>query len=256
MAKGKRRFHDFNWINLMTPELERAASFYASVLGWTYGDGVPRGKLILVDGLPAGALMDLAACPPGLPASIGVMIKVEDADAAVARVNALGGQAGPAFDVLENGRMAMCKDPCGGVFNVWQPLSKDGAECDSHAHGAPSWFETLTTDVDAAVRFYTELFGWQTAVEQPTPGAPYTVFKHGGVPIAGAMRFDADKMGGIPPHWATYFAVDDTDGVVRLAKEHGATICLGPLDIPKVGRFALMKSPQGVPFHVLQYVDG
>lgn len=254
MAKGKRRFHDFNWINVMTTEADRAASFFTSVLGWTYADEAPCVKVILVDGLPAGGLIDLAVCPPGLTTSIGVMIKVESAEAAVARVNALGGEAEPVFD-MPDGRMSACKDPCGGVFHVWQPLTKDGAECDSHAHGAPTWFETLTTDVDRAVRFYTELFGWQAAVEEPAPGMTYTVFKHGDVPIAGAMRFAPDKMGGIPPHWATYFAVDSADEAVRLAKQHGATICLGPQDIPKVGRFALMKSPQGVPFHVLQYTS-
>jgi hypothetical protein len=253
MAKGKRRFHDFNWINVMTPELDRAASFFKTVLGWTYAEAGPGRRQILVDGLEAGALFDLTACPPGLQPSIGVLIKVESADAMVARVNALGGHAEPAIDVAQRGRMAKCQDPNGGVFSVWQPLSKDGAECDSHAHGAPTWFETLTTDVDRAVAFYTQLFGWQALVEKPAPDMTYTVFQLGGEPIAGAMRFAPDKMGGIPPHWATYFAVNDTDDTVRIAKENGATLCVGPHDIPKVGRFALMKSPQGVPFHVLQY---
>jgi predicted enzyme related to lactoylglutathione lyase len=255
MTTGNRKFHDFCWINLMTPDLERAAAFYQRIFGWTYAEGVPGGHVILVDGLAAGALMDLAKCPPGIPPCIGVMIKVESADAAVGRVNALGGRAEPAFDVMGNGRMATCKDPNGGVFNVWQPLSKDGTACDSRAHGAPTWFETLTTDADRAVKFYTELFGWKSRAEQPAPGMTYTVLSLGEVEVAGAMRFMPDKMGNIPPHWATYFAVKNADETVRLAKELGAELCVGPHDIPKVGPFALMKSPQGVPFHVLQWAQ-
>lgn len=256
MAKGKRRYGDFCWISLMTPAFDRASSFFQKLFAWTYEEWIPGGRMVLVDDLPAGMLMDLAKCLPGATATIDVMIKVEDADAVVARVNTLGGRAEPAFDAMGNGRMAMCTDPTGADFSVWQPLSKDGVECDTEAHGAPTWFELLTDDPERAVRFYTELFGWEAVTEQPAPGMTYTLLKHGGVRIAGAMRFMPDTMGAIakiPPHWGTYFAVRNTDETVRLAEEHGAEICVAPHDIPKVGRFSLMKSPQGVPFHVIQF---
>lgn len=257
MTRGKRRYGDFCWINLMTPELESAASFFQKLFGWTYAEGIPGGRLIMVDGKAAGALMDLAKCMPGAQAEIGVMIKVEDADAMVARVNALGGRAEPAFDAMGNGRMVMCTDPTGASFDLWQPLSKEGTDCDSEAHGAPTWFELLTDDPERAVRFYAELFGWQAVADEPAPGMTYTILKHGGAAIAGAMRFLPDKMGAIakiPPHWGTYFAVRNTDDTVRQAKEQGAEICVAPHDIPGVGRFSLMKSPQGVPFHVIQFL--
>lgn len=257
MTKGKRSYGDFCWINLMTPEIDRAASFFQKLFGWTYAEGVPGGQLILVDELPAGTIMDLSQCLPGAQAVIDVMIKVEDADAAVARINTLGGRSEPAFDVMNNGRMAMCSDPTGADFSLWQPLSKDGTECDTKVHGAPTWFELVTDDPERAVRFYTELFGWQAVAQQPAPGMTYTVLSHGGTSIAGAMRSLPDKLGSLaklPPHWGTYFAVRNTDDTVRLAKDLGAEICVTPHDIPDVGRFSLMKSPQGVPFHVIQFL--
>lgn len=257
MTQGTRRYGDFCWISLMTPDPDRAASFFQKLFGWSYSEAVPGGRLIHVDGRMAGMLMDLAKCLPGAEAGIDVMIKVADAEALVARINALGGRAEPAFDVMDNGRMAMCWDPTGGHFNLWQPRAKDGAECDPGAPGAPTWFELLTDDPERAVRFYTELFGWQAVAQQPAPGMTYTIFKHGGTDIAGAMRFMPDKMGSIakiPPHWGTYFAVRNTDDTVRLAKEQGAEVCVAPHDIPEVGRFALLKSPQGVPFHVITFL--
>lgn len=253
MAIGKRKVHDFCWINLMTPEFDHAATFFQRLLGWSYADGITGGHVILVEGLSAGALMDLTCCPPGIPPVIGVMVKVENADATVARVQALGGSAEPAFDVMGNGRMASCTDPNGAIFNVWQPLSKDGAECDPLAPGAPTWFEMHTTDLERAASFYTDLFGWTAVTEEPAPGMTYTVFSLGGVPVAGAMRLRPEMLDKVPPHWGTYFTVRSADETVQRAKELDAEVCFGPHDIPNIGRFALLKSPQGVSFHVIQH---
>lgn len=255
MTTGLRRTHDFCWINLMTHDAEGARAYFASLFGWTYGEmpGVPGGELILVDGLAAGALMDLVASrmPPEIPPSIGVLIKVEDAVASSAKATALGGNGGPVFDALENGRMSMCSDPNGAVFGLWQAKKQGGFEVDSHAHGAPTWFETLTTDVGRAARFYGALFGW-TVEEQPMPGMTYTRFSLGSVPIGGAMPIPPNAAGA-PPHWGTYFAVRDVDLAARVGAERGGTLCMPPQDIPGVGRFAMLKSPQGVSFHIIQY---
>lgn len=252
MTTGSRRVHDFCWINLMTPDGEAAKAFFAGVFGWTYGEmpGVPGGSLILVEGQAAGALMDIQATgfPPGTPPVVGAMVKVADADATVARAKALGGQADAVFTVMENGRMAMITDPNGAVLGLWQPLSKDGFECDSHAHGAPSWFETLTNDAARAVAFYTELFGWSVEEQRPVPGMSYQLFKQGDVPVAGAMQ-----MKDVPPHWGVSFAANDADDVVRRAVEGGAEVCMPVQALQGVGRFALLKSPQGVSFHLIEW---
>jgi hypothetical protein len=252
MTTGKRSVHDFCFINLMTPDAAKAKAFFAELFGWTYGEmpGVPGGALIQVEGRTAGAVMDLAACPPDVPAVIGVMVGVESADATAARVAALGGRAEPAMD-FENGSMAMCFDPNGAAFGIWQARTEHGFEHDSHAHGAPSWFETLTTDAGRAVAFYAELFGWKPQVEQ-MPGGSYTVFKLGSVPIAGTMKMPS-QTAGATPHWGTYFAVKSVDETAKLGAKLGATVCMPPTDIPQVGRFALLTSPQGVPFHVITY---
>jgi hypothetical protein len=255
MTTGTRQNNDFCFINLLTLDAEKAKAFYARLFGWTYGamPGVPGGHLILVDGRTGGALMDLATShmPPGTPAEIGVLIKVADADATVAKVNALGGSAKPAFDVLENGRMAMCTDPQGAVFGIWQAKKESGIDCDSHGHGAPGWFELQTSDAPAAVRFYTQLFGWGTE-EHPMGAFTYTVFKLGDRPVAGAMPI-MPQMGDVPPNWATNFSVKDASETEHLARELGATICMPTMPIPNVGRFAFLRSPQGVPFYVLEW---
>lgn len=255
MTTGTRPTHDFCWINLMSPEGEKARAFFASLLGWTYAEmaGAPGGRVIQVAGLTAGAIMDLddASMPPGIPPGIGVMVRVDDADATVKKAGALGGTAEDAFDLGEDGRMAMLTDPCGASIAVWQPKKKLTADCDSHAHGAPTWFETLTSDPARAAAFYAELFGWRVEEESMGPGMRYTLFKLGDRPIGGAMKMPATS--DAPPHWGTYFAVDDADATAARGAELGGKVCIAPQDIPGTGRFALLMSPQGVPFHVLQY---
>lgn len=147
--------------------------------------------------------------------------------------------------------MSVCHDPNGAEFDVWEPRKMPGTDIDSRLHGAPSWFETLTSDVERAVTFYFALFGW-TPQAQPMPGFTYTAFKLGTEHVAGAMPI-LPRMEPMQPHWATYFTVDDADRAARRTVELGAQLCVPVVDIQNVGRFCGITSPQGVTFYALQY---
>lgn len=256
MAAGIRKTNDFCWINVMTPEVGRARAFFGEVLGWSFGEmpGVPGGELIRVGGRTAGALMDLGAgaFPPGTPPAIGVLLKVEDADAGVEKVRALGGAAEEPMDVLENGRMAICTDPTGAVFGLWQARAAQGIDVDSHAHGAPGWFDLVTRGADRAVAFYTALFGWTVEERSPAPHMRYRLFKLDDRPVGGAMEM-LETAEGVPPNWMVGVSVDDAHGTARRAAELGGEICMPVEEIPGVGNFGLLRSPQGVAFHIIEW---
>ena len=61
------------------------------------------------------------------------------------------------------------------------------------------------------------------------------------------------EMGTMRPHWGTYFTVTDADETAREAVELGAKLCMPVQDIPGVGRFCGITSPQGVTFYVIEY---
>jgi predicted enzyme related to lactoylglutathione lyase len=252
MATGIRRAGDFCWINIVTPEPAEAMGFFAKVLGWTFYEMPPYGHGVQAGGRDIGALFDLngSSCPPGMSPVMGVMVKVENADATVEKIRSLGGKADPVGDVADNGRMAVCHDPNGGAFDIWEPKTMPGTDADSSHPGAPSWSETLTTDVAKAREFYTSLFGWTAEVKQ-MPGMEYSVFRNGGTDIAGLMAIPHPD---IPPHWGTYFTVNDADEAARVAQENGATIFIPPMDIPEIGRFCGIISPQGVRFYAIRYL--
>lgn len=254
MAAGVRKTGDFCWINVMTPDPAGAREFFSKVLGWTYGDMGGMGDLIQVGGKTMGGMFDINAqgSPPNLRPVVAPMVRVDNADAMVEKAGSLGGSGQPAMDVTENGRMAETVDPTGARLDLWQPKKEQGAEHDPEHHGGMSWFELLTTDVEKSVDFYRKLFGWTSKVMH-MPGMDYTTLAHEGRDIAGAMKI-TPEMGGMPSNWATYFTVDDADEAANKAMALGARIFVPPTDIPTVGRFSAMASPQGVMFSVIKYL--
>lgn len=256
MTVGNRKTHDFCWINVMTPKAAEAKRFFGDLLGWSFGEmpGVPGGELIRTGTGGAGALMDLdaGALPPGTPPAIGVLIKVDDAAATVTKVESLGGRAEGPTEVMENGRMALCTDPTGAIFGLWEPKKRQGMDADSHAHGAPGWYEVMSHDATRAASFYAELFGWEVEAQETMPGKTYRRFKLGELPIGGAIQLD-ERMGDIPSHWGVYFSVDAIEQTAEKTQQLGGEVCMPITQIPGVGRFTLLRSPQQVAFHVMEW---
>jgi len=250
MPTGTRKMGEFCWINMLTPQPKEARTFFGKLLGWTYVKMPGIGHAVQVGGRNIGGLFDLASpnTPKGMRPVIGVMVKVASADAVCEQVTALGGRAKPAFDIGDQGRMAVCFDPNGAEFDVWEPKRMLGTDVDSTHHGAPSWFETLTTDVDRATKFYSDLFGWT-----PVPDPKYTTFTLGNEPVAGLMQI-TPEMGKLQPHWGTYFTVKDADESAREAVKLGTQLCVPLRDIPGLGRFCGITSPQGVRFYLIEWI--
>ncbi|HMK37488.1 MAG TPA: VOC family protein [Desulfomonilaceae bacterium] len=121
-------------------------------------------------------------------------------------------------------------------------------------HGAFSWCELMTSDVPAAIGFYTSLFGWTTE-EYPMEGMSYTVVKVAGKEAAGIMSTPPEAQG-MPPTWGIYVTVDDVDATARKAEELGGKILFPPTDIPNVGRFCVIQDPQGAVISAITYTEG
>jgi predicted enzyme related to lactoylglutathione lyase len=173
-------------------------------------------------------------------------VTVSDVDATAAQVAGAGGTVVmDAFDVMDAGRMAVIADPTGAMFNLWTPKQSIGAQL-VNEHGALSWNELMSPDVDAAAQFYQQIFGWK-ANKVGMPGMEYTEFKLGDRSIAGGMK---PPMEGMPAVWGIYFATDDTDKTAEIAKSKGATIIQEPTDIPP-GRMAVIVDPTGAAFSVM-----
>lgn len=244
-----RRPGEFCWINMLTPQPEKAREFFAALLGWTYVEIPGMGHGVRAGGRDIGGLFDLEGpnTPKGTPPLIGVMVKVENADSAAARAASLGGRSMPAFDIGPQGRMAVCFDPDGANIDVWQSTGMPGTDVDPATPGAPSWFESRTADAGRAAAFYSAWLGWAAR-----PGPGHTTFLLGPTRVAG-LATAPPRAQEPAPHWATYFTVTDVDETARRAVELGATIGAPAREVPAGGRACGITSPQGVPFFVIEY---
>jgi predicted enzyme related to lactoylglutathione lyase len=86
------------------------------------------------------------------------------------------------------------------------------------------------------------------------PGFEYTTFRLGTDPVAGMLQI-RPEMGPLRPHWGTYYTVNNADETARQAVSLGATLCVPVRDIPGVGRFCGITSPQGVMFYAITYLS-
>jgi predicted enzyme related to lactoylglutathione lyase len=120
-------------------------------------------------------------------------------------------------------------------------------------HGDLSWCELMTTDVEAAKKFYKEIADWTYHDMPMGEMGTYTVFKAGEQAVGGIMTMAEDLPPGAPPHWSVYITVKDVDEVARKAQELGGTIIMPPRDIPKTGRFCVIRDPQGAVLAFIQY---
>ena len=114
-------------------------------------------------------------------------------------------------------------------------------------HGQFVWYELTTPDVDASIKFYPRFTGWGTQRFDKD----YVMWTTGGVPIGGIFRQTSEqKAQGVPPNWLPYVETNDVDATAAKAKSLGATVIVGPDDIPGTGRFAVLQDPQGAAFAI------
>jgi uncharacterized protein len=117
--------------------------------------------------------------------------------------------------------------------------------------GAICWNELMTTDVAGAKSFYTQLLGWKT--EPFGPGMDYTILKNGDTGIGGIL---AAHKPGVPAHWLPYVLVEDVDATVAQTVKLGGTVCNAGINVPEVGRIAVLKDPQGAVFGIIKPQTG
>jgi uncharacterized protein len=113
--------------------------------------------------------------------------------------------------------------------------------------GRICWTELTTTDPKAAQAFYKATVGWGTQPWEMDPS--YVMWTARDIPVGGltALSDEAKRMG-VPPGWMMSVAVPDVDASVRQAVSLGARASVEPRDIPTMGRFAVLKDPQGATF--------
>src|ERR1700691_2335622 len=132
-----------------------------------------------------------------------------------------------------------------------QPKGSTMLKRDGYLPGVPCWVDTSQPDPEAAVAFYSGLFGWDFKDAMP-PGSGGKYFiaslRGGSVAAVGSQPEDA------PPTamWNTYVWVENADEAVAKARDAGGRVVADPFDVFDAGRMAVLTDPEGAAFCVWQ----
>jgi predicted enzyme related to lactoylglutathione lyase len=124
-------------------------------------------------------------------------------------------------------------------------------ERDGYIPGVPCWVDTSQPDPEAAVDFYSSLFGWEFENMMPpgSEGKYFTARLHGGdVAAVGSIPEAAPPMA----MWNTYVWVENADETASAVRDAGGTVVVEPFDILDAGRMAVFIDPEGAAFCVWQ----
>ena len=113
------------------------------------------------------------------------------------------------------------------------------------------WYELITTDVNAAQKFYGEVVGWKVA-DSGQPGMDYRILMAKEAGVGGMMAMPAEAVSaGMNPCWFGYINVPDVDKTIAAIVAAGGQLHWPATDIPNVGRIARVTDPQGAGFYVM-----
>ncbi|MCZ7585152.1 MAG: VOC family protein [Deltaproteobacteria bacterium] len=247
----------FVWFDLITPKADEAQAFYTELFGWSPNimempDGTKYRGMRVGEDYAGGGIVP-RELPEGVPSHWIGYLTVDDVDAATKKAVAAGAQnVVEPMSMPEIGRFSVCIDPQGAVFAPYKAAGPQGEHDLSLQPGHFCWNELYSADVEQSKSFYRDLTGWSFRSQDMGGGMVYHMAQTGETSRAGLFN----KPPEVPfPHWLPYVTVADVDGTADKAKTLGANVVHGPMDIPGVGRFAVMMDPVGAMLGFIKFAE-
>lgn len=117
---------------------------------------------------------------------------------------------------------------------------------ENYQAGVPCWVDLMTSDQDAAIAFYGELFGWQAEQSGPDMGNYAMCFKDG-QPVAGIGTIPPGAQ--YPPSWTTYLKTDDVEATAEKVTSAGGQLVSEVMDVSgsegNPGKMVIFADPAG-----------
>lgn len=266
------------WIDTSRSDPEAAVAFYTGLFGWEFENVMPPGSpgKYFIARLGGGDVAAVGLQSEGGPqaSTWRTYIWVRNADETATKVLDAGGRVvTDPFDVMDAGRMAVCSDPEGAVFCVWQPNRHKGAQVVNEP-GSLNFNGLNTRDVAGAKAFYGSVFGWEALelpggagmwrlpgygnhLEQREPGLRERMAQSGAPEgfedVVATLNPITEDQPDVSPHWSVTFAVADADATAATAARLGGEVRVAPFDAPWV-RMTVISDPQGATFTASKFV--
>jgi predicted enzyme related to lactoylglutathione lyase len=241
----------FVWRELSTKDVDKAKRFYGELFNWKYdaADMGPMGEypMIRVGEKNVGGIMKQHGDMTKLPAHWMSYVSVADVDASASAASANGGKVahGPA-DIPGVGRFAVILDADGAALSAFKSQMGDPAVGARPNVGEFCWETLSTKDAARAKQFYGKVIGWKPNSHQgmDTLGT--------GEGMENQVADIQLAQGPVPPNWLTFVVVESADGSAKRAAQLGGQVMMPGMDIPTIGRIAVILDDQGAAIGLFQ----
>ncbi|WP_165495234.1 VOC family protein [Actinomadura roseirufa] len=218
--RPRLRQGDIGYASVWVPDVERAAAFYGSVLGWR---SVPAGGAAgrQVEGLPQ---QHIGLQGGRAERTTFLSFPVKDIQETVRRIREAGGDAEePTHEPY--GQSAMCADDQGMPFSIYQPPeSTSPVEArlseiieTATGHGEISYFTLGFPDASRARSFYGAVLGWEFTPGHSPDGWDVRLGGAAVHPMTGLYG------GAERPVVVPMYSVNDIDAAVTRVRDAGGT---------------------------------
>jgi predicted enzyme related to lactoylglutathione lyase len=118
------------------------------------------------------------------------------------------------------------------------------SERDGYIPGVPCWADTSQPDPQAALPFYSGLFGWEFKESMPEDADGHYFIgsiRGGAVAAVGSIPDGAPQI----PMWNTYIWVESAADTAEKARGAGGAVLMEAFDVMDAGRMAVLVDPAG-----------
>ncbi len=215
------------WVDLTvasTTDQAALGSFLTDLYGWTWDTGDERTGYYAVARSLGAPVFGLAVGPSASTTPV-TYFATSDAESSARRAGSLGAsiELGP-VRVMDLGWTTVLVDPTGAPHGLWQPLEFAGFGRMREVN-APGWFDHVSSDSEAAVRYYTGLTGHD--VLEPEPGM--RILRHDGEWFASITQ---PQVAEDRPRWNPVYVVDELAGTLDVVRRHGGEVLVETMPVP------------------------
>ena len=249
-SDGSRHPGRIIWHDLLSDTPEQSRTFYNELFQWEFEpvDGINY-SLIRHRGELIGGMVDQTQLPTSRDVSQWVTVmSVDDIETVTRQLREAGGTVfTPPASLGDRGTIAVVADPQGAVLALLETRDGDPPEADDlPPAGRIFWNELWAGSVDAASRFYRQLFPLQAeTLDLELEGVEYQVLTSGGRPRAGIR---SNPVTTAEPMGVGYLRVESEvalESILGRVESLGGQVLLPASARPAGGKVAVIVGPSG-----------
>jgi predicted enzyme related to lactoylglutathione lyase len=217
------------------------------LLEWEFQDTTRLGHPYAVASLDGRPVAGIVGHPDSTdePAVWLSYVSVANVDQVVEQVSAKGGKTLYAPVDIDVARVAVVEDPQGAALGLARMVGDDPPDRAQPSRGHFFWMEYLADDARAALGFYSDLLGFESAVHETKNGIEYHALRRDGRTRAGLFQIPEASGKNVDPHWLPYVLVDDPGALATRAESLGGKVILAPESGIRSGTLAIVADPTG-----------